>query len=226
MPKAPRDGMITGAYTGRPMYIPPHFQEISPEEIARVLDAAPLACVVAQTESGLLANHLPLLAGPDGTLLGHVALANDMHRLIRDGQEVLAIFRGEDAYVSPNYYPSKPEHQRHVPTWNYQAVHVHGPIRFQHDLRSKRAAVGLLTRLHERRLNGDRAWRMADAPADYMQQMLDTIVAFRIEPQRTLAKSKLSQNREPRDQRAVVKALAADGHAALAAIMEPRLPEG
>ena len=57
-----------------------------------------------------------VLPGKDGLLIGHVALANDMHRLLDEGQDVLAIFRGEDAYVSPNYYPSKPEHHRHVPT--------------------------------------------------------------------------------------------------------------
>ena len=141
---------------------------------------APLACIVAQTDAGLIANHLPLLTGADGALVGHVALANDMHRLVADGQEVLVIFRGEDGYVSPNFYPSKAEHHRHVPTWNYQVVHVYGDIRFQHDERAKRAAVGLLTRDHERRVNGDRAWRMADAPADYMTQMLAGIVAFRI----------------------------------------------
>ena len=212
--------------TEPPLYIPAHFAEADPDEVARLIDAAPLACVVAQSVDGLVANHLPLLRAPDGGLIGHVALANDLHRLIADGQEVLTIFRGEHAYVSPNYYPSKPEHHRHVPTWNYQVVHIYGPIRFQHDTQSKRAAVGLLTRLHERRLNGDKAWRMADAPADYMEQMLASIVAFRIDCQRILAKSKLSQNREPRDFAGAVEGLAADGHAGLAELMRQRMSGG
>ncbi|MBT0781077.1 FMN-binding negative transcriptional regulator [Paracoccus sp. pheM1] len=206
------------------MYIPPHFHEIDPQEIAALIEAAPLACIVAQTAEGLVANHVPLLAGPDGTLIGHVALANAMHRLIAEGQEVLAIFRGEDGYVSPNFYPTKPEHHRHVPTWNYQVVHIHGGIVFQHDERAKRAAVGLLTRSHERRLNGADAWRMADAPADYMQQMLAGIVAFRIEIRRTLAKSKLSQNREARDYQGAIAGLRASGHAAMAETMARRRP--
>lgn len=206
------------------MYVPPHFQEIDPAEIASIMAEAPLACIVAQTDQGLVANHIPLLAAPDGTLIGHVALANDMHRLIPDGHEVLAIFRGEDGYVSPNFYPSKPRHHRHVPTWNYQVVHVHGPIRFQHDTSAKRAAVGLLTRLHERRVNGAAAWRMADAPADYLQQMLDAIVAFRIAPRRTLAKSKLSQNREDEDRLGAIAGLKATGQAALARRMTRRPP--
>jgi transcriptional regulator len=198
------------------MYLPEHFKEISEAEIASVIGAAPLACIVAQTEAGLIANHIPLLAATDGAVIGHVALANDMHRLISDGQEVLVIFRGEDGYVSPNFYPSKADHHRHVPTWNYQAVHIYGAITFQHDERAKRAVVGLLTRDHERRLNGDRAWRMADAPAEYMVQMLANIVAFRIVVRRVLAKSKLSQNREARDHRGVVEGLRARGNDALA----------
>jgi transcriptional regulator len=204
------------------MYIPPLFHEIDPDEIRAVIETAPLACIVAQTAEGLVANHIPMLSGPDGTLIGHVALANDMHRLVADGQEVLAIFRAGDAYVSPNFYPSKPEHHRHVPTWNYQVVHVHGAITFQHDEHAKRAAVGLLTRTHERRLNGSNAWRMADAPADYMRQMLANIVAFRIDVKRVLAKSKLSQNREQRDFQGVVSGLRASGHEDLASSMERR----
>ncbi|WP_187969454.1 FMN-binding negative transcriptional regulator [Aquibium microcysteis] len=205
------------------MYIPPHFQEIDPHEIRAVIETAPLACVVAQTTEGLVANHIPMLSAPDGTLIGHVALANDMHRLVADGQEVLAIFRAADAYVSPNFYPSKPEHHRHVPTWNYQVVHVYGTIAFRHDEQAKRAVVGLLTRTHERRLNGAGAWRMADAPADYMTQMLGSIVAFRIEVTRVLAKSKLSQNREERDYSGAVAGIRASGHEDVASAMERRL---
>lgn len=207
------------------MYLPEHFKEVDEAEIASVIAAAPLACVVAQTDAGLIANHLPLLTGPDGALVGHVALANDMPRTVAEGQEVLVIFRGEDGYVSPNFYPSKPEHHRHMPTWNYQVVHVHGRIAFQHGERAKRAAVGLLTREHERRVNGASAWRMADAPANYMTQMLAGIVAFRITVARGLAKSKLSQNREPRDYQGAVKGLRASGSGALAERMARRVAD-
>ncbi|HRK18781.1 MAG TPA: FMN-binding negative transcriptional regulator [Hyphomicrobiaceae bacterium] len=207
------------------MYIPPHFQELDPATIASILEHAPLACVVADTPEGLIANHIPLLVGRDGAIIGHAALANDMHRLIRDGQDVLVIFRGEDGYVSPNFYPSKSEHHKAVPTWNYQAVHVYGTITFQHDERTKRAAVGLLTQSHERRLNGPAAWRMADAPADYMITMLANIVAFRIEVTRTLAKSKLSQNREARDYLGAIDGLRESGNADLADRMAERAPK-
>ena len=203
------------------MYIPPHFEEADPEHIAGLIAAAPLATIVAHTADGLVANHIPLIAAP-GALIGHVARANDMHRLLAEGQEVLAIFRGVEGYVSPNYYPSKPEHHRHVPTWNYEVAHLHGTIAFQHDDKAKRAAVGLLTRAQERRLNGDAAWRMADAPADYMARMLDGIVAFRITVTRVLAKAKLSQNRDARDRQGAIDGLSADGAAALSARMAAR----
>lgn len=207
------------------MYIPPHFEETNPEAITALLAEAPLACVVAQTAAGLIANHLPLLQSPKGGLIGHVALANDMHYLIAEEQEVLAIFRRTDAYVSPNFYPTKQDHHRHVPTWNYEVVHIYGRISFQHDDHSKRAAVGLLTRTREHRLNGTDAWRMADAPKDYMDQMLGGIVAFRIAVTKVLAKSKLSQNRAPVDYAGTVAGLAASGHADMAARMSARLTE-
>ena len=207
------------------MYIPPHFAEVDPDTITSILEEAPLACVIAQTEAGLIANHLPLLRAPSGMLIGHVALANEMHRLIAPGQEVLAVFRRDDAYVSPNFYPTKPEHHRHVPTWNYEVVHVYGSIEFQHDLQARRAAVGLLTRLHERRLNGDAAWRMADAPPDYMDQMLAGIVALKITPTRILAKAKLSQNRAPRDYLGAIEGLRTAGHGDMAERMARRMAE-
>jgi transcriptional regulator len=206
------------------MYLPPHFAETDAAEIAAIMADAPLAALVARTNEGLVANHLPLLAESTERLVGHVALANDILRLIPEGGDVLAIFRRDDAYITPNSYPTKAEHHRHVPTWNYQAVHVQGTIHFQHDDRAKRKAVGLLTRWQERRLNGDAAWRMADAPADYMDKMLAGIVAFHIEITGVIAKSKLSQNRDAVDHRGAVDNLMARGKAAIAGAMVARRP--
>ncbi len=204
------------------MYLPEHFAETDSARISGVIASAPLACIIAQTEAGLLANHIPLLSKPDGSLIGHAAKANDMHRTILDGQEVLAVFTSMEAYVSPNFYPSKQEHHRHVPTWNYVTVHVHGTIRFQHDRQAKHAVVGLLTRLHERRVNGDAGWKMGDAPADYMAEMLENIVAFRITPTRIDAKSKLGQNRDARDYDGAIKGLRASGQTRMADAMQQR----
>lgn len=197
-----------------PIYIPDHFSQPDPQAVDRLIAAAPLACVVGQGPQGLLANHLPLLRGPDGALIGHVALANDMHRLLAPDTPVVAIFRGEQGYVSPNWYPSKADHHRHVPTWNYEVVHLHGRIRFSHDAAQKRRAVAALTAIHERKVNGDAGWRMGDAPPDYLEAMLGAIVALRIEVERVEAKAKLSQNRAARDRAGAIAGAQASGQAA------------
>ena len=200
------------------MYTPTHFSQADTEAIHRMIDANPLAALVAMGPAGLVANHLPLLR-QESALIGHVALANDLHRDLPDGAPVLAIFRAGDAYVSPNLYPSKAETHQAVPTWNYRVVHVHGQIHWSHEARDKRRAVSLLTTSHERATNGERAWRMADAPAAWLQERLDSIVAFRLEIGRIEAKDKLSQNRSPADVASVAEALGRRGQGSLAAAM-------
>ncbi len=202
------------------MYLPEIFKEEDKKEIDAIIDRNSLATVVALTENGLTAHHLPLLREAEDRLAGHIALANDLHRQLQDGTEILAIFRGEEAYISPNWYPSKAEHHRHVPTWNYQAVHVAGSIHFLTDDKSKRAIVGQLTKKHEIQENGEAAWRMADAPADFMTDMLENIVGFRINITQISAKSKLSQNRAAEDFKSVANKLEAAGKKALSARMK------
>lgn len=197
------------------MYLPEHFTEADDAEILGLISDYPFATLVANTAEGLSADHLPMLAGDDGRLFGHIAMSNSLHRDLSDGSEVLAIFQGQDAFISPNWYPSKAEHHKQVPTWNYQVVHVHGPIRFQHDEKTKRAVVGRMTKYFETHTNGDQAWRMADAPRDYIQAMLDNIVAFEIKAQKTFAKSKLSQNKDDRDLESVAVELGAHGKTGL-----------
>lgn len=208
------------------MYLPDHFVEADPSEVSGLIAAFPLAVIVAHTPQGLVANHIPLMREGDSALIGHIAAKNDMHRLLSDGSEVLAIFRGQDAYVSPNLYPSKAVDHRHVPTWNYHVVHVAGQISFQHDDKTKRACVGRLTKEHEARMNGDAAWRMADAPRDYIDGMLDGIVAFRIEITAIAAKAKLSQNREAADHAGVVQSVEDRGLDAMAARMRKDRDQG
>lgn len=200
------------------MYCPDHFAQRDTAAIDRVINDHPLAAVVAATSGGLVANHLPLIR-QSGALVGHCALANPMHQMIGPDDPVMAIFQGSDGYVSPNWYPSKGETHQAVPTWNYVTVHIHGRIGFSHAEADKRRAVSLLTAKHETLTNGTDAWRMVDAPADYLQHMLDNIVAFRLTIDRIDAKSKLNQNRADRDRQGVVQALDDVGNAPLAAAM-------
>jgi len=181
------------------MYRPEQFDENDPDVITRLMADFPLATIVAQTKEGLVAHHIPLLLEQDHHLIGHIAKANTLHEDLADGAEVLVIFRAEDAYISPNYYPTKASDHRHVPTWNYQVVHCYGTINFDHSVKTKTAIVGKLTKHFEHRHFSEKPWRMADAPADYMAGMLEQIVAFRISIDRYLAKSKLSQNRKTVD---------------------------
>ena len=181
------------------MYRPEQFDENDPDVITRLMADFPLATIVAQTKEGLVAHQIPLLLEQDHHLIGHIAKANTLHEDLEDGAEVLVIFRAEDAYISPNYYPTKASDHRHVPTWNYQVVHCYGTINFDHSVKTKTAIVGKLTKHFEHRHFSEKPWRMADAPADYMAGMLEQIVAFRISVDRYLAKSKLSQNRKTVD---------------------------
>lgn len=200
------------------MYNPAHFTETDRAEIDRLMQAHPLATLVTQTAQGLDANHLPLLRDGEG-LLGHVARANPLHEELPDGAAVLAIFRAAEGYVSPNWYPSKAETHKAVPTWNYQVVHVHARLHWSHAEKDKRRAVALLTARHEKATNGAGAWSMGDAPADFLADLLTRIVAFRLTDLRIEAKSKLNQNRSAADVAGVAEALSARGNDALARAM-------
>ena len=135
------------------MYVPAHFRETRPEVLHEFMRRHPLATLVARTATGVDANHIPMeLAFVDGLprLRGHVARANPLWREALPAEPVLAIFTGADGYVTPSWYPSKREHGKVVPTWNYAAVHARGPIRFVDDAAWLRALVGSLTDAHER----------------------------------------------------------------------------
>lgn len=182
------------------MYLPQHFEETRTEELHRIITEYPLGAFVINGPNGLDANHLPFeLSASTGQLFAHVARANPVWNEIKDGDEVLVIFRAANAYISPNWYPSKHEFHRQVPTWNYQTVHVHGKVTIRDDERFLRGLVARLTRVHEARAGADRPWRMTDSSKDYIDQMLTAIVGIEIEITRMIGKWKLSQNKEERD---------------------------
>jgi transcriptional regulator len=205
------------------VYVPAHFEESRPGEIRGLLRAFPLGMLVSHGEGGLDAQHLPFEVD-DGealpTLLSaHVARANPLWQSLRDGDEVLVVFRGDEAYVSPNWYPSKHEQHRQVPTWNYQVVHVHGRIAFRQDEAFLRGLLARLTRTHETGAGQSPPWRMTDAPAEYIGALLREIVGLEVRVERIVAKSKLSQNKDARDRGSVVEAMEARGKHGLAEAM-------
>jgi transcriptional regulator len=195
------------------MYCPAHFREDDPTALAALMDAHPLAIVVASGPDGLIANHLPLMraTAADGRmrLRGHLARANDMWRAVEAGSPVLAIFRGEQRYVSPSYYPTKRETGEVVPTWNYAVVHAHGRVRFEQDRAVLHGLVSDLTDLHE--AHRPAPWHVTDAPAPYVDRMLSAIVGFDIEVERIEGKIKASQNRTEGERAGVRAGFEAEG---------------
>ncbi len=171
-----------------------------------MLDRIAFGALVSHGAQGLTATEAPFLVTPEPfRLIGHIARANPQWR---DGAgEALMIVQGPSAYVSPGFYPSKAEHGRVVPTWNYEAVHVHGTVEWFDAPARLSPLVEALTDRFER----DRAepWAVCDAPDDYVRRMLHAIVGFELFVSRIEAARKLSQNRSPADQAGVIAGLCA-----------------
>lgn len=199
------------------MYTPKHFVESRIEALHGLIRAYPFATLVTRAADGLTANHLPFeLVGE--VLHGHVARGNELARL--DGAEVLLVFQGPDGYISPNWYPSKHETGREVPTWNYAVVHVHGRLRVIDDAAWLRRLLETLTDHHE--AGQPQPWKISDAPDDHIETSLRAIVGLEVSIDRIEGKFKLSQNHPARNRAGVIAGLRerdGDGDAELAAWM-------
>lgn len=191
------------------MYIPTHFEETRPEVLHDLIREHSLAALVTLGSEGLNANHIPLELDPGpapfGTLRGHVARGNPVWRDFSRDVEALAVFQGPQAYISPAWYQTKRETGKVVPTYNYIVVHAYGPMRIIEDRAWLR---GLVERLTNRQESGmPEPWKVTDAPAEFVEQMLGAIVGIEIPLTRLVGKWKVSQNRPSADQDGVVKGL-------------------
>src|SRR6266567_3218487 len=195
------------------MYNPPHFREERVEVLHQLIQQHSLATLVTLGADGLIANHMPLILDPEpaplGTLRGHHSRANSQSRDSLPGVSALAIFHGPEAYITPNWYPTKDETGRVVPTWNYVVVHAHGPLRVFDDPLLLEQHVRTLTNLQEARL--PHPWSVDDAPLDFFHGQLSGIVGIEISLTRLEGKWKVSQNRAAADRAGVVKGLEASG---------------
>ena len=204
------------------MYTPAHFRVTDPAALHRIIAAHPLGVLVTSREGSLDANHIPFefdpAIGPLGRLSAHVARANPVWQQCLTGADVLVIFRGKESYISPNWYPSKHETHRQVPTWNYEVVHAHGRLRVRDDEKFLRGVLARLTRVHE--AQEPRPWKMGDSAPEYIDMMLRAVVGLEIDITALEGKSKLSQNREPRDIAGAVQMLRQRGSDELAQSME------
>lgn len=209
------------------MHIPKHFQQQNHEALYDLIRKYPLATLVVNSSSGLCANHIPLRlirnSSTDIVLQGHIAKANPLWK--ESSGEALAIFQGADAYISPNWYPTKQEHGKVVPTWNYVAVHASGQIQFINERSWKMNFLHSLTAEHES--SQEKPWAVSDAPEEFTEKMLSSIVGFEIAVRDLSGKWKISQNQIEKNQTGVIDGLSAssDSNAkALARVMAEHVP--
>jgi transcriptional regulator len=195
------------------VYRPDMFREDRAEVLQDAVRRIGFATLVTD---GLEANHLPMLLQDGGQVLrGHVARANPVWK--KGDGAALAIFLGPHAYVSPNWYPSKAETGKAVPTWNYITVHARGSIRWIQDAAWLRTHVGALSASHE--AGRDVPWMISDAPIGYIDGLLRAIVGFELAIESLQGKYKLNQNRDPADHAGARDGLTRDGREDVARLM-------
>jgi transcriptional regulator len=209
------------------MYTPNSFHENRPEVLHELIRAYPLGAIVTQTASGLDANHIPFYFDPQvnsqgesasefqgalsgkGSLLGHVARQNPIWQNLQEGTRVMVLFQGPSAYISPSWYPTKMEHGRVVPTWNYVVVHVHGILRVHDDPNWVWRQMNLLTRQMEN--SREAPWAVSDAPMEYLDRLMAGIVGMELIIDRIEGKWKVSQNQQPANRAGAIAGLEATG---------------
>lgn len=190
------------------MYVPAHFAA-DDAAVHELLTHHGAADFITSTPGGLVATMLPFVYDAERqTLLGHVARNNPQWQLPVLG-EALVIVRGADSYISPSWYPSKAEHGRVVPTWNYLTAHVYGNVTIHDDPAWLDRLVRRLTDKHE--ANQPQPWSVDDAPERYVAGQLRAIVGVEVAITRIEAKFKLSQNRPAEDIDGVIKGLNESG---------------
>ncbi len=186
------------------MYIPKHFREDDLIALHNLILEYSFATLVTQHEGVPFATHLPFILdtqrGTNGTLLAHMARANPQWHDFNNEQEVLVIFQGPHAYVSPSWY----EVELSVPTWNYAVVHAYGIPRIIEDHEELYQLLKILIETHESHFENPWPFQLPD---DYLQKMMRGIVAFGIEITRLEGKFKLSQNRTESERENVIASL-------------------
>ncbi|QOL48621.1 FMN-binding negative transcriptional regulator [Massilia litorea] len=191
------------------MYIRQDHQLTDVDTMFSLIDEHALGAWVVAGKDGLVANHLPFLLdrsrGPHGTLVGHVARANPVWRMLDGQASSLVIFQGPQSYITPNWYPGKAEHGKVVPTWDYAVVHAHGVARAIDDPAWLMDMLDRLTNAHEAAQPAP--WRVADAPPDYIDRLLRAIVGIEITVERFEGKLKASQDEAVRDRLGTVEGL-------------------
>jgi len=192
------------------VYTPALFEIGDAGEAHQLMRAHPFAVLVTLGSEGLVGTHLPTVlkvdeTSPLGRIECHLARPNPQWRSYCANTQALMIFQGAEAYIRPGWYPSKAEHAKVVPTWNYAVVHAYGRLEIVQDRDWLLAHVGELTNQQEARYPVP--WSISDAPQEYVAAMARGIVGIKLSITRLEGKAKMSQNREERDRAGVVRGL-------------------
>ena len=205
------------------MYQPPHFRDDTRTAQHGLIRTYPLGLLITGGADGLIANPIPFLldeTGAHGTLRAHLARANPQWQALAEAQDCLVVFQGPQGYVTPDWYASKREHGRVVPTWNYATVHVWGRARVIEDADWLRRQIADLTALRETPRAAP--WAVDDAPAPFVAAQMRAIVGIEIPISRIEGKWKMSQNRSEADRAGVIAGMRADGETVLADMVAER----
>ena len=192
------------------MFLPDHFRVDDIAQMHALMRDRPFAALVSSGASGLYASHLPTVLkqeGEFGLIECHLARANPHWRELAEGGEALMIFQGPQGYITPNWYATKAETGKVVPTWNYAVVHAYGRPAVMQDKDWLKRHVGELTAQQEK--SEAQPWALSDAPDSFIDVMTRGIVGFRFAITRLEGKWKMSQNREQQDWKGVVTGLEA-----------------
>jgi len=192
------------------MFVPDHFRVDDVAQMHALMRGRPFAALVSAGASGLYGSHLPTVLKDDGefgVIECHLSRANPHWRDLAAGGEAMMIFQGADGYITPNWYPTKAETGKVVPTWNYAIVHAYGQPEVKDDREWLKRHVGELTTQQEK--GEAQPWKLSDAPDSYIDVMTRGIVGFRFAITRLQGKWKMSQNREKPDWEGVVRGLEA-----------------
>lgn len=186
----------------------------------------PLATLITDNDGFPDVNHFPMLletrAGKN-YLTGHIPRTNSLWEKHDSNKDVLAIFQGENAYISPGWYATKPENGKVVPTWDFIAVHVRGSIRFIQESGWLLAHLNALSDQHEKAFA--HPWKVSDAPDEFIARLTKVIVGFEIEIKELNGKWKLSQNRPAQDRASVIAALEKAGKIKMAQLIKQFEPK-
>jgi transcriptional regulator len=191
------------------MYVPKFNEEKNILVLHALIKSKPLGAWTTTQDADLAVNHLPFLLheneGDYGTLYGHVARSNDIWRSFSKQINSIVIFQGDQAYITPSWYPSKHIDGKAVPTWNYTVVHAHGVPKIHEDAEWLLKHLNELTNTHES--EQPLPWQVSDAPSDFINKLTKGIVGIEIPITKLVGKWKLGQNKSEEDKLGTVSGL-------------------